>query len=153
MPRNHQSRTAANDDAPRRTSIDLAYWREFYDPIDDGLHICGISYERNPGGELQTVANIASNDPRALFEQLQEFAVPHEDADLVVDLMINGNCEEDFSIRRQSVELIESVWRFPQPGGCAPGRLRCLPSRRLTGLSKRVPISGCPAGETNFGAH
>ena len=38
---------------------------------------------------------------------MREFAVSHDEADLVVDLMINGECVEDFSIRRQSVELIK----------------------------------------------
>jgi hypothetical protein len=48
-----------------------------------------------------------TDHPRELFEQLREFAVPHEEADLVVDLCIDGDIVEDFSIRRQSVELIK----------------------------------------------
>jgi hypothetical protein len=100
----------ANENNPR-LSVDLAYWRGFYDPIENGVHICGISYRRTDEGEFQTVANFASDQPRQLFERLREFAVPHEEADLVVDLCIDGDIVEDFSIRRQSVELIKRKLR------------------------------------------
>jgi hypothetical protein len=108
MPR--QTKTPANENAPR-VFLNLAYWREFYDPTHNGVHICGISYQRTAEGEFQTVANFPSDHPRALFEQLREFAVPHEQADLVVDLCIDGDIGEDFSIRRQSVELIKRKLR------------------------------------------
>jgi hypothetical protein len=92
--------------------IDLAKrHRDFYDPIDNGVHICGISYERREDGEFQTVANFPSDHPRELFEQLREFAVSHAEADLVVDLCIDGDIIEDFSICRQSVELIKRKLR------------------------------------------
>jgi hypothetical protein len=89
----------------------LAYWSEFYDPIDNGVHICGISYTRRQDGEFQTIANFPSDNPRELFENLREIAVPHEEADLVVDLCIDGDIAADFSIRRQSVELIKRKLR------------------------------------------
>ena len=79
---------------------------DFYRPTHNGVHICGISYYRDRDGEFQTVANFPSRNPRRLFESLRQFAVPHEEADLVVDLFIDGSCEEDFSVRRQDVELI-----------------------------------------------
>src|SRR5262245_27711386 len=102
------TRIPANQNAPR---FNLAYWREFYDPTDNGVHICGISYQRRQDGEFQTAANFPSDHPRQLFEQLREFAEPHEEADLVVGLCIDGEIVEDFSIRRQSVELIKGKLR------------------------------------------
>lgn len=78
-----------------------------YHPTKNGIHLCGISYERKSDGEFQTIANFPCIYPRRVWESLRELAVPANQADVVVDFFIEGSSgEEDFSIRRQDVETI-----------------------------------------------
>src|SRR5271166_2969470 len=92
----------------------IAYWGKKYHPIKNGVHVCGISYERDQSGEFCTVANFPHGDPRALFEAFREHATTREEGDLVVDLVIDGDVEEDFWVRRQSVELMQRTYALNQ---------------------------------------
>jgi hypothetical protein len=87
--------------------MNYGYWRKMYHPITNGVHVCGVTYERAESGEFCTVANFPTTTPHALFDSFKEYATTGEDGDLVVDLMIDGDIEEDFWVRRQSVELMQ----------------------------------------------
>lgn len=85
----------------------VAYALPMYHPPQNGVHLCGISYQNRPGGEFQTVANFPCIDPRGVWESLREFAVAPDEADVVVDFFINGTSGAgDFAIRLQDVDTI-----------------------------------------------
>ena len=85
----------------------MAYARDMYHPPQNGVHLCGRSYQGKYDGEFHTVANFPCIDPRGVWESLREFAVPPEEADIVVDFFINGaSVEGDFGTRLQDVETI-----------------------------------------------
>ncbi|MPR08667.1 hypothetical protein [Microvirga tunisiensis] len=72
---------------------------ELYRPCTNGIHICGKDRDEI---EPVTVANFPMNSSRArrLFKQLAaDFG--DTDGDMVVDLMIGGDIEDDFWLRRQ----------------------------------------------------
>jgi hypothetical protein len=85
----------------------VAYARGVYHPPQNGVHLCGISSPDKSGSEFYTVANFLCIDPRGVWESLREFAVPPDEADIVVDFFINrASVEGDFGIRLQDVETI-----------------------------------------------
>jgi hypothetical protein len=91
-------------------SARIAYWEKKYHPIDNGVHVCGVSYERDQSGEFCTVANFPHSDPRALFGAFREYATTSGEGDVVVDLVIDGDTVDDFWARRQSVELMQRAF-------------------------------------------
>jgi hypothetical protein len=98
----------------------LAYAFRMYHPPQNGVHLCGISYQGKSGGEFQTIANFPCIDPRGVWESLREFAVPPDEADIVVDFFINGSSGEgDFAIRLQDVDTITN--KLAQRGIYAEG--------------------------------
>jgi len=76
-----------------------------YFPCRYGIHICGINSDET---EFVTVANFPRAS-RAVFESLKaDFAIDDE-PDLVVDFFVDGDCDHDFGIRRQSLAAIEAA--------------------------------------------
>ena len=69
----------------------MANARDMYRPPQNGVHLCGISSQETSDSEFYTVANFPCIDPRGVWESLREFAVPAEEADIVVDFFINVN--------------------------------------------------------------
>ena len=85
----------------------MAYALPMYHPPKNGVHLCGISHQGKSDGEFHTAANFPCIDPRGVWESLQEFAVPPDEADIVVDFFINGaSGEGDFAISRHDVEAV-----------------------------------------------
>lgn len=87
-----------------------------YQPCRFGLHVCG---EHPDGMNFLTVANFptrGSASARELFDRAKaEFAVADgEDGDLVVDLMLNSDCEEDFTMNRQMLDRLRVLASEPQ---------------------------------------
>lgn len=82
-----------------------------YQPCRFGLHVCG---EHPDGMNCLTVANFptrGSASARELFDRAKaEVAVADgEDGDFVVDLMLNSECEEDFTMNRQMLDRLRSI--------------------------------------------
>jgi hypothetical protein len=85
----------------------MAYALQMYHPVQNGVHLCGISYHDKSDGEFETIANFPCIDPRGVWESLREFAVSPDEADVVVDFFINGSSGEgDFAVRLQDVDTI-----------------------------------------------
>lgn len=82
-----------------------------YQPCRTGLHVCG----KHPDGmNALSVANFPTRGVRSareLFERAKaECAVPEgDDGDLVVDLMIDHDCDEDFSMNRQMLARLVEI--------------------------------------------
>ena len=81
-----------------------------YKPCRTGLHVCGANEE---AGEFFTQANfpMAAAQARAAFDRARaEIGESDEDqGDFVVDLMIGGDTNEDFWIRRQMLDRLASI--------------------------------------------
>jgi hypothetical protein len=79
-----------------------------YRPCRFGLHVCG----HHPDGmNCLTIANVPTRSPAdavALFERAKaELAAPEgEDADFVVDLQLDHDCDRDFMMHRQMLDRL-----------------------------------------------
>lgn len=90
------------------------YSRDYcYQPCRYGVHVCG----HHPDGmNCLTIANFPTQtreQAEALFEAAKaECAEPEgEDADFVVDLQLDHDCERDFMMNRQMLERLETIYR------------------------------------------
>lgn len=78
--------------------------RDRYNPCPDGIHVCGISGDEE---EFISVANVVGVGEGTFAMLKTLFALPEgEDPDLVVDLMVGGDCIRDFGIRRQQLDAL-----------------------------------------------
>lgn len=93
----------------------MAYALPMYHPPQNGVHLCGISYQDKSAVAFRTVANFPCIDPRGVWESLREFAVSPDEADIVVDFFIDGaSGDGDFAIRLQDVDTI--TYKLAQRG-------------------------------------
>lgn len=87
------------------TAAEIAKADREYHPCRNGLHVCGQIYD-DDGERPLTLANIPGVQ-RVQFEALSAvYGVPHEDADLVIDFIVDGDIVDDFSMRRQELEAL-----------------------------------------------
>lgn len=81
-----------------------------YEPCRNGIHVIGED------ADTESVTDIAdfpmgADRARETYARLKaEFEVP-EEADLVVDLMIDGNLEDAFHLHRQMLPRLEAAIR------------------------------------------
>lgn len=105
--------TEALEIAPMRFEADGV--QSFYDPCLTGVHVCGST----PCDQPYTGLNIPADHARAArakFEALKSEASCSEDeADFVVDLNIDGDCDEDFWSNRQLLQA--ALRRMSAPDG------------------------------------
>lgn len=85
-----------------------------YQPCRFGLHVCG----HHPDGvNCLTVANIQTltrEEAIALFKRANaELAATEEDADFVVDLQLDYDCEADFMMNRQMLDRLVAMGERP----------------------------------------
>lgn len=82
-----------------------------YRPCRTGLHVCGADAEEiEPVTVLNLPATSAEEARRRFALAKAECAqLDGEDPDLVVDLMIAGDIEEDFRMRRQMLQRLEAA--------------------------------------------
>lgn len=82
---------------------------DYYDPCKRGLHVCGINATET---EFKTILNLplaSKAQARALFDQAFAELACEEPFDMVVDLVEDFDIEEDFPIRRQSLDRLKSM--------------------------------------------
>ena len=83
---------------------------ERYHPCRTGLHVCGADHDAN---EFFTQANHppAPSAARAVFQQARdELGQPEGQLfDFVVDLMIDGDIADDFTISRQMLARLAAM--------------------------------------------
>lgn len=84
---------------------------DLYAPCLTGLHVCGKSVDET---EPVTVANFPMQSrgrAKAAFEQVRATIpeVSPDDADLVLDLQLGGDCDHTFCFRRQDLRTVELI--------------------------------------------
>lgn len=78
-----------------------------YRPCHNGIHICGKDHDEV---EPVTVANfpMIPSQARRIFQQVAaDFG--DTDGDMVVDLVIGGDIEDDFWLRRQMLDRLSQT--------------------------------------------
>jgi hypothetical protein len=76
-----------------------------YHPCRNGLHVCGQICDED-GERPLTLANVPGV-ARSKFQALAvKFGIPHDESDLVIDFMVQGDIIEDFSMRRQDLDAL-----------------------------------------------
>lgn len=79
-----------------------------YRPCQNGLHVCGFHPD---GNNFLTIANVAvrsADEARTLFIRAkEELGLPEgEVGDFVIDLQLDGDCDEDFQMNRQMLDRL-----------------------------------------------
>lgn len=82
--------------------------RQYREPRS-GLHVCGFTEEENDYGPHVTLWSLPMDGAKArvIFDRMKErFGLPDEDNDydVVVDLMTDGSCDDNFGMRLQMLE-------------------------------------------------
>jgi len=82
-----------------------------YAPCVTGIHVCGISADETSFVTADNLPMRSRVRARAAWRQIRaEFEdLPAADADLVIDLMEGGDCEETHGIRRQWLSRIKQI--------------------------------------------
>ena len=78
-----------------------------YEPCRDGLHICGVGRDEQPPSTVRNLPGAGD-----AFDALAvRYALPDDvEPDMVVDLMVGGECVADFKLAAADYEkLIEDV--------------------------------------------
>ena len=84
----------------------LAASRQYHPPTT-GLHVCAFMDDDGEHGPHLTLHDVpmSADAARAAFSGARAaWAVPFGDADLVVDLMVDGSQEDEFWMTRQMVD-------------------------------------------------
>lgn len=92
-----------------RYQIDAVAFHQQYHPCETGLHVIGFNDDL-PFGPHFTICNVPLSEAGARSSFLaarSAFEVTEPDGDLIVDLMVDGSCEDNFFMRRQMVEPMQ----------------------------------------------
>lgn len=96
---------------PERLSypVTAATFHQQYHACQTGLHVVGFRDDL-PHGPHFTICNVLMSESaaRSAFMTVRSaFEVTEPEGDLIVDLMVDGSCEDNFFMRRQMVEPMQ----------------------------------------------